>query len=100
MDAGQSIVDDLEPFVWSNDESIAYEVTVEMINEVVGLCSALDEAQHDGEGNPLEAPALEQLAKVRREWCRRRDSLDPTNHDEIRRIQQECREAIDNLRHA
>lgn len=97
MNADRSIIDNLEPFVWNNDESVGYEVTIEMINEVVGLYSALDESQ---QAAATPDPALiERWASERREWCRRREALDPTDHAEIERVQQECRELIERLRH-
>ena len=95
MNADRSIIDNLEPFVWNNDESVGYEVTIEMINEVVGLYVALSESQRDS----APPKVLAQWSAERRKWARRIDDLNPTDHAEVERIQQECRELIERLRH-
>lgn len=95
MNADRSMIDNLEPFVWNNDESVGYEVTIEMINEVVGLYVALSESQR----NSAPPEVLAEWSDERRKWARRIDAIDPTDHEEIERIQQECRELTERLRH-
>src|SRR5260370_28651208 len=76
-----SVLDELQPFVWSSRESVAYEAAIEAINAAVGAYSAriaAEEAERDPDTAALAAWRQDRAActTVRRQ-------LDPADHAQI-----------------
>lgn len=83
-----SLLDNLKPYVWSDEESVAYEVAIEATGEVVGVCSSkLSKERVKPEPDPDVIAAWHD--EIRR-WVKIRRALDPTNHDQIARVRREA----------
>ena len=81
------VSDALASFTWSDDEAVAYEVALELINEVVGACSAriaTEQARPDPDRDAIAVWLAERgrCAEVRR-------GLDPSDHAAVARVRRE-----------
>ena len=91
------IVDKLEPYTWSTEESVAYEAAIEAIGRVIGIYSekiSIEEA--------MESPDPELISNWvsgQRQCVERRRVLDPTNHEDIARVRREYTGLAQRLRH-
>jgi predicted hotdog family 3-hydroxylacyl-ACP dehydratase len=73
-----AILDELQPFTWSSEDSVAYEAALEAINGAVGAYSALiaaEEAKEEPDPGVLDA-----ARSGRAECARWREQLDPADH--------------------
>lgn len=91
-----SIVGQLPPYTWSDEESVSYEAAVEAINEVVGACSARI-ADERAKAEP-DASAIATWSDERRRCHELRQRLDPTDHEQIARVRRESAERAVQLR--
>lgn len=80
----QGIIDQLEPFVWSDQESVAYEAALEAINELVGAYTALIARERATETPDLDA--ITRWTQQRAACAGARRALDPTDHAEVARV--------------
>ena len=74
---GLSVLGQLQPFVWSTEDSVAYEAALEAINGAVGAYSAViaaEEAKHTPDRAVVEAARAGQA-----ECTRWREQLDPAD---------------------
>jgi hypothetical protein len=79
-----SVLEGLQPFQWSSIEAVAYEAAIEAINGVVGAYSAriaVEETKPDP-----DAEAIARWESAQAECARRREELDPTDHETIAEV--------------
>jgi hypothetical protein len=72
------VLGQMHGFVWSTEESVAYEAALDAINGAVGAYTALIAAE---EAKPAPDPAVIAAARSGRAECARwRERLDPADH--------------------
>ena len=86
----------VEPFAWSDEESIAYEVAVESLTEASGWYVAKLREER-GEPAPDQA-VIEQWSAALARATQDRDQLDPADHAEVARVRREYGEVVRQLR--
>jgi hypothetical protein len=85
------VLDQIEGFAWSTEESVAYEAAIDAINGAVGAFTALIAAAPD--------PAVIAEARFGRAECARwRERLDPTDHEAVAATQRRFTQLTRDLR--
>ncbi|MFE0845889.1 hypothetical protein [Streptomyces rochei] len=80
---GISIVDQLDPHEWSNEETAAYEAAIEAVNGAVGAYSAVIAAE---ESKPQpDQRLIDQARAAQSRLARERESLRSTDREQIAR---------------
>ncbi|GAA4263921.1 hypothetical protein [Dactylosporangium darangshiense] len=80
----------LEPFEWNSEESVRYEVALEVIGEGVAHYTALIRAA-EAAGDEPEA---ERLRTERASCTEERRRLSPTDHEGVARVLRKYRELL------
>jgi hypothetical protein len=94
-DENPSVLAGLQPFTWSNDESVAYEVALEMISQAIGCYTALIERERRGENR---AELIEQWDDAQTESARQQRELDASDPAEVARVRDEYAALVRKLR--
>jgi hypothetical protein len=80
---GISIIDQLDPHEWSNEETAAYEAAIEAVNGAVGAYSAVIAAE---ESKPQpDQHVIEQARAAQSRLAREREGLRSTDREQIAR---------------
>ncbi|MFE6632415.1 hypothetical protein ACFVNB_34920 [Streptomyces rochei] len=80
---GISIIDQLDPHEWSNEETAAYEAAIEAVNGAVGAYSAVIAAE---ESKPQpDQLVIDQARAAQSRLARERESLRSTDREQIAR---------------
>jgi hypothetical protein len=82
-----SVIGNLPPYTWDSEESVAYEVALEAINEVRGVLTAKVAAER-AKPSP-DAGRIAEWRTARGKYAEVARRLDPTDHAEVARIRQE-----------
>lgn len=82
-DDDDSILAQVRPHGWDPQTVTAYEVAVDLLNQVVGVYSARIAGQRDPE-------AIASLREAQGRYIETRKRLRPGDRDEVARIRQEC----------
>jgi predicted hotdog family 3-hydroxylacyl-ACP dehydratase len=51
-DGNPSVLNGLQPFEWSNEQSVAYEVALELIHQAMACYTGLVDKERQGENRP------------------------------------------------
>ncbi len=95
-DREESVISQLQGFTWSTEESAAYEVALDAINDAVGAYTALIAAE---EASPDPDPAAIAAARSGRTECARwRERLDPADHAAVAATRQRFAQLTRELR--
>lgn len=68
----RSVTSGLQPFPWSNDQSVAYEVAIEVIGQAMACYAALIEKEKNGANRP---ELIEEFRAARAEGADLRNRL-------------------------
>ncbi|WP_309054606.1 hypothetical protein [Streptomyces sp.] len=80
---GISIIDQLDPHEWSNEETAAYEAAIEAVNGAVGAYSAVIAAE---ESRPRpDRRVIDQARAAQSRLAREREGLRSTDREQIAR---------------
>ena len=93
---GEPVLAGLGPVTWSAEDSVAYEVALEVIQQVVGAYSALI-AKEERKRAPDES-RVGSWRGERRRWQERGRSLAPDDRREVERVSAECAVLLRGLR--
>jgi hypothetical protein len=77
------VLDQLEPHIWSSEESVAYEAAIEAINDAVGAYSAVI-AEQESKAEP-DTAVIAAAEAAQANCALPREQLDPTDREQIRR---------------
>jgi hypothetical protein len=92
----RSVLGQMHGFVWSTEESVAYEAALDAINIAVGAYTALIAAE---EAKPAPDPAVIAAAESGRAECARwRERLDPADHTAVAATRRRFTELARDLR--
>lgn len=92
----ESILANLQPFEWSDELAVSYEITVELVNQVVGGYTGLI-CREETKASP-DLAAIEGWEEAQRYYIEQCRSLLPTDAEGVARLRTECAEAIRRLR--
>jgi hypothetical protein len=90
-----SVLAGLQPFEWSNDKSVAYEVAIEIIGQALGYYSAFIDQERRGENR---TELIEQWSAAQAECARQRQELDFFDYAEVVRVRDEYGALVRRLR--
>lgn len=94
----ESVLSGLQPFEWSDEQSVSYEVALELVSQVVGGFEALINREQ-GKASPDDELIRDWNAAEDR-FLARRKSLRLNDNDEIRRLTADCTDEIRRIRAA
>ena len=78
------VLEELQPFHWSSEESVAYEAALEAIGEAIGAYTAVIA---DERAKPVpDRHRIDAWLQARQGCAQRRQHLDPTNHEDIQQV--------------
>jgi hypothetical protein len=81
-----SVLAGLQPFEWSNERSVAYEVAIEIIGQALGCYTALIDGERRGENR---TELIEEWSAAQAECARQRRELDFFDPAEVVRVRDE-----------
>jgi hypothetical protein len=90
-----SVLAGLQPFEWSDEESVTYEVTIEIIGQALGCYTALIDRERRGENR---AELIEEWSAAQAECARQRRELDFFDPAEVVRVRDEYAALVRRLR--
>jgi predicted hotdog family 3-hydroxylacyl-ACP dehydratase len=90
------VLDQLEPYSWSSEESVAYEAAIEAINAAVGAYSAVI-AEQESKAAP-DAAVIAAAEAAQATCALHREQLDPTDHDQISATRRQFAELAERIR--
>jgi hypothetical protein len=83
-----SVLSRIEPHGWDPDTVAAYEVAVDLLNQVVGVHSArIRDAERT---EPPDEQAVAALREEQAKYVDARRHLQPSDHEQVARIRWEC----------
>jgi hypothetical protein len=85
-DENPSVLAGLQPFEWSNDRSVAYEVALEMISQAMACYTEFIARERQGENR---AELIEKWRAARAESAQQRQDLDASDPAEVIRVRDE-----------
>lgn len=94
----QPVLAGLGPVTWSPEDGVAYEVALEVIQQVVGAYSALI-ARERAAAAP-DAELIDSWRGERRRWQERARSLSPDDRGTVDEVSAECAALLPALRAA
>lgn len=95
-EADESILGNLGPVTWSDEDAASYSVALEGINHLIGEYSALI-AREERSGKP-DKVAIEGWLREQKEWAELRRSLSPADPVAVEAARQRYRELLSVLR--
>jgi hypothetical protein len=94
-DENPSVLAGLQPFEWSNERSVAYEVAIEIIGQAMAYYTGLVEQERQGENRPER---IRELEAARAAAAIQRDELDVFDAAEVVRVRDEYAVLVRRLR--
>jgi hypothetical protein len=94
----KSPLEDLQPFAWSDEQSVSYEVALELISQVVAGYEALIDRE-ESKDSP-DADALQKWNVAEDHYIAQREALRLDDAEGIERLRAECVELIRKIRDA
>lgn len=93
---GQPVLAALGPVAWALEDGVAYEVALEVIQQVVGAYSALIAKEESADApNTL---AIEAWEREQGQWVRTGRELSPADRTGVDRVTAECQALVAALR--
>lgn len=84
MSDDDSVLGDLQARGWGPDDVSAYEFTMDLLNEVIGVCSARLDEQRD------DAGAVAALSAQKARYAALRAELRPGDRERVAQLREEC----------
>jgi len=81
-----SVLAGLQPFEWSDEQSVTYEVAIEIIGQALGCYTALIDRERRGENR---AELIEEWSAAQAECARQQQKLDFFDPAEVVRVRDE-----------
>jgi len=92
----QSVLGAMGPVTWSLEDGVAYEVALELIQQVVGAYSALIAKEESSE--VPDTTVIESWERVQGRWAGRGRELHPADRRGVESIIAECQALVAELR--
>jgi hypothetical protein len=92
----QSVLSAMGPVTWSPEDGVAYEVALELMQQVVGACSALIAKEESAEAP--DTTVIESWERVQGRWAGRERELHPADRRGVESIIAECQALVGELR--
>lgn len=94
-DDNPSVLAGLQPFEWSSERSVAYEVAIELIHQAMAYYTGLAEKERQGENR---SERVEELTAARAAAAIQVDELDLFDTAEVTRVRDEYAALVQRLK--
>ncbi|MFI8202378.1 hypothetical protein [Streptomyces sp. NPDC085937] len=88
MPNGISVIDQVDPYEWSNEDTAAYEAAIEAVNGAVGAYSAVISAEEAKAAPDLSV--IEDARAVQTQLAREREGLRSSDREQIAAARARC----------